>query len=117
MKFLVDAQLPYQIAVYLNKQRHDAIHTLDLPQKNRTPDKIVRQISIAQRRIVITKDNDFLDSYLIKREPFKILLVTTGNIRNDELLLLFEINLNRLLNELKKNHVVELSRSSIIVHF
>lgn len=38
MKFLVDAQLPLRFANWLNEAEHDALHTLDLPQKNLTPD-------------------------------------------------------------------------------
>jgi len=38
MRFLVDAQLPRRLSDWLNKQGHDAIHTLDLPRANRTSD-------------------------------------------------------------------------------
>ena len=38
MKFLVDAQLPRRFANWLKEARHDALHTLDLPKKNHTPD-------------------------------------------------------------------------------
>ena len=36
MKFLVDAQLPRRLADYLRAAGHDAVHTLDLPNANRT---------------------------------------------------------------------------------
>ncbi|MGL5892041.1 MAG: DUF5615 family PIN-like protein [Bacteroidia bacterium] len=39
MKFIVDAQLPKKIALMLVDEGFDAIHTLDLPQKNHTSDK------------------------------------------------------------------------------
>ena len=38
MKFLVDAQLPRRLALWLQQRGHDVIHTLDLAQQNRTPD-------------------------------------------------------------------------------
>ena len=38
MKFLVDAQLPRRFASWLKEAGHDALHTLDLPKKNLTPD-------------------------------------------------------------------------------
>ncbi len=117
MKFLVDAQLPKRLAEYLMERGHDAVHTIDLPKKNRTPDSVLRRISVTQKRVVITKDHDFLDSYLIRKEPYKVLLVTAGNMRNTELLLVFQKNLDELLDELKENHVVEVSRTSLIVHF
>jgi predicted nuclease of predicted toxin-antitoxin system len=47
MKFLIDAQLPQKFVGWLQEQGHDAIHTLDLPRKNATPDsKIEENISI-----------------------------------------------------------------------
>ena len=38
MKFLVDAQLPRRLVAWLQEIGHDAVHTLDLPLANRTPD-------------------------------------------------------------------------------
>lgn len=95
MKFLVDAQLPRRLAMQLNAAGHDAVHTLSLPQKNRTKDGVINQISIDEQRVVITKDVDFRDSHLVQGRPFKLLLISTGNIRNDELLVLIERNLSR----------------------
>jgi predicted nuclease of predicted toxin-antitoxin system len=36
MKFLVDAQLPRRLIHRLREAGHDAIHTLDLPDGNRS---------------------------------------------------------------------------------
>jgi predicted nuclease of predicted toxin-antitoxin system len=38
MKFLLDAQLPRRFASWLKEAGHDALHILDLPKKNLTPD-------------------------------------------------------------------------------
>jgi predicted nuclease of predicted toxin-antitoxin system len=40
MKFLVDAQLPYQLVDLLRRAGLDTIHTLDLALGNRTPDGV-----------------------------------------------------------------------------
>jgi predicted nuclease of predicted toxin-antitoxin system len=40
------------------------VHTLDLPQQNATPDAMINTISIEQQRIVVTKDADFVESFL-----------------------------------------------------
>ena len=60
MKFLVDAHLPRRLAHRLQKLGHDAIHTLDLPLANQTPDSIIEEISWRERRIVVTKDSALL---------------------------------------------------------
>jgi predicted nuclease of predicted toxin-antitoxin system len=44
VKFLIDAQLPARLARFLNDAGHDALHTSELPQGNRTTD-----VQIAER--------------------------------------------------------------------
>lgn len=60
MKFLVDAQLPLRLARLLQSNGYDTMHTKDLPQQNATPDTDINAVSIAQSRIFVTKDRDFL---------------------------------------------------------
>lgn len=69
---------------------HDVLHTSDLPTGNRTHDRRINDISLAEQRVVITKDADFVSSLLITSAPFKLLLVSTGNISNRALVELFE---------------------------
>ena len=74
MRFLVDAQLPRRLARWLNEAGHDAVHTMDLPKGNRTPDQDINDTSISQKRVVITKDEEFVTRFVLGREPFKLLL-------------------------------------------
>lgn len=115
MKFLVDAQLPRSLAKWLNEQGHDVVHTLDLSKKNATDDDEICRISIQEKRIVISKDSDFFDKYFRILEPYKLLYLTTGNIRTTELLKLFEQNLDKITEAVETNFVVELQQKSIIV--
>ena len=116
MKFIVDAQLPRRIARELTAFGHDAIHTLDLPAANRTPDNDILAIAIQQQRIVVTKDNDFVTSFLLRGAPPKLLLISTGNITNDKLSQLLAANLSVLQNAFSTNDFVELSASAITIH-
>jgi len=38
MKFLLDAQLPQKLSLFLFYKGNDSLHTLDLPHKNRSKD-------------------------------------------------------------------------------
>ncbi len=38
MKFLLDAQLPKKLSLFLIYKGHDYLHTLDLPHKNKSKD-------------------------------------------------------------------------------
>ena len=116
MKFLIDAQLPVRLSYLLKSMGHDAIHTKELALKNATPDTEINTLSIREQRIVITKDSDFWDSFYVSQEPYKLLLITTGNISNKDLESLFVKNLEQLVDLLENNSVVEMSRDTVIVH-
>ncbi|NOT86324.1 MAG: DUF5615 family PIN-like protein [Methylococcaceae bacterium] len=116
MKFLVDAQLPRQLAISLNWWGHDVLHTLDLPSDNRTLDSRINEISVNERRIVITKDADFVNSFLISGVPYKLLLVSTGNVNNKALSDIFANNLPAILNAFEAYKFVEITRTSLIEH-
>ena len=116
MKFIVDAQLPRRLARFLQGLGYDAIHTLDLPQQNATPDSNINAISIAQERIVITKDADFVDSFLTIQQPHKLLLIATGNIKNSELETLFANYLPQIIDLLNKYSYVEINQNTLIIH-
>ncbi|MHB8339016.1 MAG: DUF5615 family PIN-like protein [Ignavibacteriaceae bacterium] len=86
MKFLIDAQLPKSLSYLFKSKGFDSIHTIELPDKNKAKDSQVIQLAIKEKRIVVSKDNDFLDSFLIKSEPSKLIMVKTGNIPNKKLI-------------------------------
>ena len=55
------------------------MHTLDLPLGNRTPDKAILDIAEREYCVIVTKDEDFVQSHLVFGRPEKLLLVATGN--------------------------------------
>jgi len=59
MKFLVDAHLPPSLCALLRAAGHEAVHTSRLPARNRTPDRIINDLSVRDQRVVVTKDTDF----------------------------------------------------------
>lgn len=116
MKFLVDAQLPRRLCVWLADAGHDALHTLDMPQRNRTTDEEIVAIAARDGRIVITKDDDFVESFLVRDKPDRLLLVTTGNIANSELEALMRSNLDTIVRAFESARFVELGRTELLVH-
>ena len=65
------------------------MHTSELPNGNATSDSEINRVADADDRVVVTKDRDFRDSHLLRGTPRHLLVVTTGNITNDNLLALF----------------------------
>jgi predicted nuclease of predicted toxin-antitoxin system len=116
MKFLVDAQLPRWLAALLEQAVHHCTHTLDLPLGNRTDDTVINRLSYDEQRVVITKDADFVDSFLLRQEPWKLLLVLTGNIRNAELITLFLANIEKITEGFDVFDFIEINRTKSIFH-
>lgn len=116
MKFIVDAQLPRSLSDFLNEMGHDTVHTLDLPEGNATKDTRIAQLANQENRVVISKDTDFLESYLVKSEPRKLILVKTGNIPNQKLFRIFEENLKLIELMLSRSHLIEISQTDIAEH-
>lgn len=102
MKFLVDAQLPVRLTRFLNDAGHDALHTSELPDGNRTSDVRVAETADSDGRVVVTKDRDFRDGHLLSGVPHRLLIVATGNITNVALLALFGANLDTVVGALDR---------------
>lgn len=115
-KFLMDAQLPRRLAHAMRAQGWDVVHTLDLPNGNHTSDAEINLISLEEQRIVITKDADFVESFLLQGAPYKLLLVSTGNIDNQGLLRLFAANMSQIATLFEVYDYVELGRDQLIAH-
>jgi predicted nuclease of predicted toxin-antitoxin system len=115
MKFLVDAHLPPSLCTVLSDAGHEALHTSALPAQNRTTDRVINELSLREQRVVVTKDVDFYHSHLLRGEPWKLLLVRTGNIRTRELAQLVRQHLTAIEAALEGNSLVELDRQEVRV--
>lgn len=116
MKFIVDAQLPKRLARWLAARGHDVLHTLDLPEQNRTQDADITALACREHRIVVTKDADFVDSFLLQGRPPKLLLIATGNISNQALERLLTQNIAEIESAFASSQFVELTMSHLLVH-
>tara|TARA_B100001063_G_scaffold247376_1_gene293673 strand:- start:49541 stop:49894 length:354 start_codon:yes stop_codon:yes gene_type:complete len=116
VKFIVDAQLPKSLSDFLKKKGFDSLHTLELPNKNETKDFQIAKLANKEARIVITKDLDFLESYIIKSEPKKLIMVKTGNISNKLLINLFDQHLDILIKMILRSDLIEFNQSEIVEH-
>jgi predicted nuclease of predicted toxin-antitoxin system len=116
MNFLIDAQLPRRVARLLTAAGHDAVHALDLPNGNQTTDSEINAISIQENRVVVTKDSDFVNSFLLSKEPYKLLLISTGNISNKDLEAILTPLLPTIVATFQSHDYVELTRTALIVH-
>jgi len=83
---------------------------------NRTPDSEIARRADSDQRVVVTKDRDFRDNHLLDHTPHSLLIVTTGNIQNRDLLALFERHIDVIAEYLTDSPLVELSRDRLVAH-
>lgn len=115
-KFLLDAQLPIRLKKVFAEFEVDTIHTLELPNANASKDSEIVKIAGEGGYIIITKDSDFVESYLLLKKPEKLLFLSCGNIGNRELEKLFHSNLPRIISEFKVNSFIEIDKNDLIIH-
>jgi predicted nuclease of predicted toxin-antitoxin system len=87
-----------------------------LQNKDRTSDNELRRICDSENRILITKDNDFFDSYILRKSPPQLLLISTGNIINEDLFSLFEKYFNLIITYFETYNFVELTNTELFGH-
>jgi len=114
--YLIDANLPFKLEYFLKEKGFKVVHTDELPNKERTTDKEIREIALKQNYIIITKDSDFLDSYLLQGSPKKLLLITTGNIINKKLISLIGLYFSKIDELFNTYNFIELNESEVRVH-
>jgi len=113
LKFIIDTQLPPLMAEVLKSKGYDAIHTTFFPNGQFLNDSEIRQSALDEHRIIITKDKDFLDYYLVKGAPPKVLLLETGNTKNKELLDIIRKNIRNIEHLFESSSLVVLQKSNI----
>lgn len=111
MKFIIDAQLPKSLCEYFKDC--DCIHTSQLDKGNQTRDSYLNELSVKERRALITKDADFYFSYITIKKPYKLVLVRLGNMRLTEIRQYFENNSNDILRLLEHHSFIILEKRKI----
>lgn len=115
MRFLLDAQLPKAARQHLHRgtTRRDP-HLRPSARKPHARHR-THQDCGARPRVVVTKDRDFEVSHLVRGEPSKLLLVTTGNLTNRELAAVLTESLATITEALTEVGYVELTASSVVI--
>jgi len=116
MRFLVDAQLPEKLCEILSKKGFEAEHVNALPDGDGSSDLVISEYADKNKFITVTKDLDFYHSHMISRKPSKLLLISTGNIKNRTLFDLIRDNLTHIKVLFGSCDFVELTNESLIGH-
>jgi predicted nuclease of predicted toxin-antitoxin system len=116
LRFIVDTQLPPSLAEFFRRRGLDATHVADYPNGALTSDREIIAIGREEMRIIVTKDNDFMDYYLLKGYPPSVVLLQLGNIKNSELFIFLDKHIERIINlfEEKTERLVVVHKNRLI---
>jgi len=64
VKVIVDARFPKGLSDFFVTKQVDSRHALELTGKNATPDQKIIHSADQEKRIVITKDSDFIGKFI-----------------------------------------------------
>ncbi|WP_373524258.1 DUF5615 family PIN-like protein [Aquiflexum sp.] len=90
MKFLCDVHISLNFVKFLNLKGFEAIHINSILKGFNTKDSEIANFADKMNFIVIFKDVDFKNDFLIKGSPKKLIKINLGNISNCELKEAFE---------------------------
>tara|TARA_Y100001949_G_C15839280_1_gene265558 strand:+ start:288 stop:650 length:363 start_codon:yes stop_codon:yes gene_type:complete len=96
VRFLCDVHITIKLSKRLEELRHHSEHVNNILNKWNTPDRDIIDYCDTNNCILITKDQDFRNSYLLNQTPKKLIKINLGNISNSELIHLLEKNIDQL---------------------
>lgn len=95
MRFLVDNQLPPSLARWLRDRGYEAEHVFERGL-HLLDDRALWALALADARIVVSKDEDFLYLSSQPNDAGRFLWVRLGNCRNDALLAAFSASFDTI---------------------
>jgi predicted nuclease of predicted toxin-antitoxin system len=85
VNFVVDSQLPPALARWLAAQGHQARHVADLGLAA-SNDTLIWEQALKTEAIIISKDEDFVDRWLVSRPRPAVIWLRKGNCSNRALM-------------------------------
>jgi predicted nuclease of predicted toxin-antitoxin system len=89
VNFLVDAQLPPALACWIADRGHQAVHVAKLGMAA-VDDGIIWDYARKNQAVIISKDEDFADRWLLNNEGVALVWIRKGNSSTEVLIAWFE---------------------------
>ncbi len=84
MNFLVDAQLSPALAGWIGSQGHQATHVFEIGLQAAGDDAIWEHAR-SMKAVIVSKDEDFVDRWLLSDRPVPLIWIRKGNCSNHAL--------------------------------
>lgn len=115
MKFLLDVHMPMALKFFLQWKGFETIHVKEVLEGVRSSDNDIADFADANKLVLITKDQDFKNSYFIRKSPAKLIRVVLGNCTNEVLISSFEQHLGTIATFEDDQFYGEIGSGSVIV--
>jgi len=117
MKILCDVHIAIKVAKFLTSKNVETEHVNRILDKWNTKDEDICLYADKHDFIVLTKDADFKNSHFINNTPKKLIKINLGNISTQNLIDIFDRNLDKLKMYFEKNLscYIEINNDKIIV--
>ena len=114
MKFLCDVHISYKIVNHLILLGFESIHVNGILDKWNTRDREICSYADKGDYVVVTKDIDFRDSFLIRNTPKKLIKINLGNISNADLINIITSNIDAIIKlDSYSNFMVEIDKARL----
>ena len=112
MTLLCDVHISFKVVNYLKSIGVDALHVNAILEKWHTKDKDICIFADLNDLIVLTKDVDFKNSFMVNHTPLKLIKVSLGNISNNQLIQIIGDNIQaiQMLNSVSKRFMIEIDQ-------
>jgi predicted nuclease of predicted toxin-antitoxin system len=112
----VHVHLSYKLVNFFRSRNIEATHVNQLPAKSSPPDAEITEHADRYGKVLISKDEDFMNSHFLQGKPLRLKRVTLGNIPNQQLIEIFDKNLLMIVNNMKADKCYIEIGKQIIVH-
>lgn len=116
MRFLLDVHISLKVKKHLIANGYKCIHANELPNSYYSSDNELKDYAISNKCILITKDADFRNRFLLNNQPPFLIKINLGNIKNSELI----PQLNKAISHLENQNIntpwmIEIDQSSLLI--
>ena len=116
MKFLIDENLPPHLAVMIREKGFEAKHINDFGNELPISDNAIRRLALRKSWVVVTRDDDFVKSYVSRHIPEKLIYVF-GFTDRMEILQAFRDHWDQIPDLIREGELIEVNPSGVKLHF
>lgn len=116
MKVLCDVHIARKVVQFFQENGIESVHVNDILDSWYTKDQDIVDYADRHNYTVMSKDQDFKNSHLIKKTPTRLLKINLGNISTQKLIEILGKNLELLKEKFAKERcLVEINRDTILI--